>query len=451
MVAGVFRFITDKPGYLGAPTYPTWETALGGGNNTDVWYEDFIVKSSMSNPSRSIDITNIGQMGSVAGFEFTIRNDIKFWNFIETTTNTLTGNVGLYLTGCNVVLYCVLDGVFYQIFEGKITNDPYTETDYKFACQDIALLNPTIPNDSIDLVGGTTIASDTAKMVPVCIGKVPFAELIKKADSAPVTLIQDGGGAHTITTVNSYTNPQVEYGAYINRYTLTIYVKGITFAANYFYNQFVYVNATGTDATTPIRITGSTSNYTATGIPAGSSLIDLHLESAIQDTSFPTQAVDTLAWSNLHSRPATGVLTADTAFVSIASAFNFGILSQNPISSIFQYGKIPFLKYFDNTTESLIDISGLIESIDLAGTDLGFPLINYRFLSDNENSFSALLGYVPQEVTILNGPSGNPNFTGANATFVRVSGSDTNLTDKNRTTGVLFQAHNGDNSNNHYH
>ena len=103
LVAGVFRFITDRPGYAGTPTYPTWEDTT---NNTNVWYEGWLLKDGLSSPSRRVDISQTGDYGTNSGFNFTIRNDTKFWEFIQTND--------IWLTNRSVKFYVIIDNVFYQ-------------------------------------------------------------------------------------------------------------------------------------------------------------------------------------------------------------------------------------------------------------------------------------------------------------------------------------------------
>jgi len=98
LVSGVFRFVTDRPQYDGSTVIPTYGAGeintltgddRGGTSETAVFYEGFLQKQGITgNPSRSIDISTAGSYSTDSAFQFTLRNDLKFWNFLQDPYNT---------------------------------------------------------------------------------------------------------------------------------------------------------------------------------------------------------------------------------------------------------------------------------------------------------------------------------------------------------------------------
>lgn len=144
------------------------------------WYNDFIIKDGLSNPNRRVDLSKTGDYGTLSGFNFTIRNDNKYWNSMDSNT--------IYLINREVRVYAVLDDVFYQIWTGVVANNPFDETDFKFICQDNfknihKQLPPTKITDS-----NYSSANDDSKgsAVPVAFGNVPYAKLMNIGGSATI-------------------------------------------------------------------------------------------------------------------------------------------------------------------------------------------------------------------------------------------------------------------------
>jgi hypothetical protein len=121
ITSGTFRFITGSPGYDGTTPYPLWED---WSPNSNVWYEGFIVKEGLSNPSRQVDISISGDYGVLSGFNFKIRNTDLFWNFVKANN--------IYLVNKTVKLYTVISDTFFQVWQGVVFNNPYDELNYQF-------------------------------------------------------------------------------------------------------------------------------------------------------------------------------------------------------------------------------------------------------------------------------------------------------------------------------
>jgi hypothetical protein len=180
---GVFRFVTDRPKYdlsTVIPKYGPDEIDIDGNSIADInvpyeFYEKFLVKDAFtSNPSRLIDIISCGSYSTDSKFSFTIRNDIKFWNYCQTNN--------IYLTGQRVVMWIVLDDIFYQCSRGRIVNNPYTEIDFQFNVDDDAsLIHKNIPPRLSVLPSDSASSSSMTQgdSIPVVFGNVPYSKILK--------------------------------------------------------------------------------------------------------------------------------------------------------------------------------------------------------------------------------------------------------------------------------
>lgn len=164
IAAGVFRFITDRPGYTGSPTYPKWEDTS---DNTYAWYEGIISKDGLGNPNRNVNLDISGEYGTMSGFQFSITNALLFWDFLHDNS--------IYLTNRSVKVYAVIGDVFYQIWDGVVQETSYSETNFKFTCIDkfTAIhkqLPPTLLTDPE--------ATGKGDPIPVVFGDVAYSKII---------------------------------------------------------------------------------------------------------------------------------------------------------------------------------------------------------------------------------------------------------------------------------
>lgn len=203
VVGGVFRFVTDRPGYDGSitPKYGLDEINLQGIaiGNQDVpynFYEGFLQRKAITkNPSRSIDIVSLGNYSTDTSFSFSLRNNDKFWNFCRLNE--------IEFTGRTVILWVIIENVFYQFSRGKVVNNPYNETDYIFEIQDDAvLIHKNIPPR---FATGTSMpdSPDTQKgdCIPVVFGKMAKSKMLKiEADNEGIKM----SGGHEICAASNY-------------------------------------------------------------------------------------------------------------------------------------------------------------------------------------------------------------------------------------------------------
>ena len=279
LVSGVFRFITGRPEYSGAPTYPvygpdeidTQGNIISNDNNTNQYFQDFLLKDGLDNNAiRSIDITSSGAYGNNASFGFKLRGDkissTYFWEFCS--------NNSIVLTNATVIFYVIIDGVFWQQWQGKISNNPYTENDFSFECKDDATTIHKIMPSYVDEIIKTTssgVMTETSSVsdsnlvsnpnepaanqsisqvvVPIVFGDMAFSPVMKLNDqNSFIPLMIDGNGRQsTSCAAFQYnvlvTNPVTS--------TLSLITTGTYFALNQLSGYFLTV-IVGKDANTQI-------------------------------------------------------------------------------------------------------------------------------------------------------------------------------------------------------
>jgi len=266
LVAGIFRYITGRPGYVGSAVYPKNEDLS---DNTHVWYEGWIMKDKMSNPTRSADLSQTGDYATMSGFNFSIRNDIKLWVYIRDNA--------IYLTNRTINFYVVVDGIFYMAWSGVVSNNPYDDINYEFICTDpfkkLHKMIPPIVVDQTSYPGSSPDSQGTT--IPVVIGDCTYAKLTVISD-APVNdtlvvskLTKDENfeikacGAKTYKTTG-LANPELE-----------LYTKNVSYILDALKDHYIYAAKGGgeIDSDQLLRITGNDATTIAgiTKVKLGSS------------------------------------------------------------------------------------------------------------------------------------------------------------------------------------
>jgi hypothetical protein len=207
IVAGIFRFVSGRPKYDGTtvvPTYGAGEIDIEGdaltGSNANVFYENFLTKEGISaNPVNEIDISRTGDIATLSGLEFVLRNTeiapgVHFWDTVE--------SYDIALTGRRVKFSIFVDNVMYSRAVLVITNNPFDEVNYKITCgpdltvhtmiPPIVINEMTFPNVGIGSqitskvsIGGpvsptsnipANVTTQSAP-VPICFGDISYAQL----------------------------------------------------------------------------------------------------------------------------------------------------------------------------------------------------------------------------------------------------------------------------------
>jgi len=164
-----FRWITGTPGFDGVNP----ELAYLG-----KWYEGILIKDGMGNPSRKIDIKQSGDYATLNGFNFSVRNDFPFWKKVL--------DKKIYITNSSVKVYAVLDKEFFSVWQGVVKSTAYTETEYIFKCEtNFKVLHKAFPPQIVTEAHFVNVNKDALeKVIPVCIGEVPYAKGLKVSGEA---------------------------------------------------------------------------------------------------------------------------------------------------------------------------------------------------------------------------------------------------------------------------
>lgn len=228
--------LTNKYWY-GNPL-PTWED---GTPNASTWTEGWILQDEIGNPTRSVDISETGDYGTLSGFEFSLRNDKPavdadpLWKWVRDNK--------IYFTNRTVNFYIVIDDVFYQIWSGVVSGNPMEEISYKFRCQDsFKKDHKIIPPNVVDR--NTYPGSDDesqGKSIPVSIGDITYAKLLTVADKPTLTKV-------VLSTPMPGENFEAEACAAISYTTtgydnphLLLYTKQKVFGTNALAGKYLYV------------------------------------------------------------------------------------------------------------------------------------------------------------------------------------------------------------------
>lgn len=355
---GVFRFITDRPGYQLTPPLPTYGpdeididgTAIGGQDVIVAFYEGFLLKDAFtSNPNRSIDITSCGNYSTDSKFSFKIRNDLKFWDYCQTNN--------IVLAGQRVIMWVIIDNVFYQCARGRIVNNPYTETDFGFDIDDDAtLIHKNIPPQLsvLPAPAGTALTLPTIQQgdpIPVVFGNVPYSKILKNnTDNYVLPLnapyLPAAATAYNIVSVTDY--------------RLVLYTSITDFAHDdpRLVGLYLYVIA-GSTADRVYKIVNSTAS---TG-----NLVTIYLDSPIVISTGGDGSTDVLL-SDTHFNTDSNhyKLTGSGPYVSTAATWWFQIsdytqksyVSTNPVT-------VSDVLEFDSNTKKYNSVANLL---DLAST-----------------------------------------------------------------------------------
>ena len=175
ITAGIFRFITGRPGYAGVPTYPTGEATISTATLQAHWYEGWINERGLGSATRSIDVTTSGDYATMSGFSFSLaanKATDAFWKFVEDNDVHFTNRI--------VSIYVVLDDVFYWLWSGAIENNPYDDESFRFDCIDkFRSVHKEIPPQPVTVTAYPDSTDESAtEVVPISMGDIGYANLV---------------------------------------------------------------------------------------------------------------------------------------------------------------------------------------------------------------------------------------------------------------------------------
>lgn len=432
--SGVFRFITDRPSFDVTPTYGPEEIDIEGDDISgteviDVFYDGFLLKEFCTqSPSRSIDIVAGGNYSTDSSFAFKIRNDIDFWKSIGTNQ--------IHLVGCNAIMWVIIDGVFYRIASGRVTNNPYSEEDYEFSIEDDAqMLHKTIPPQIVtvtteeavlDAAGNVIKPAETEDVVvPVIFGNVPYTKIAKLSTNNTFEPLNNTTGAvRFLAAAFQYTvNP-----TYTNCVVYLLVTRS-DFTANCLVGKYLAIES-GKDANTEMiyRIKSNMASIASSW--SGYYSVTITLDSPIFNQDGETFSAP---WSSLDNdvravRLSPRSTTDDTWWFKISS-FSIDTKVTNGSTTIPAGVDIP-LWIWDDDIKKYIDARSLIDTNSTGGT---LNLLSNSATTDGEIIKLERVDFPLQSY-------GLATLTGNTLFIFESYGGDAiaAVTDKNRTTGRVM-------------
>ena len=371
LVDGVFRLVTDRPVYDGADNpYPTWEDTA---SNTDVWYNGIISKDGLGSSSRYIDIKTSGNYGVMSDFSFELSNP-------KAVLSSLSTN-GVYLVGKVVKKYVVIDDVFYQVWNGVISDISNNETRLKIDCKDtFTQIHKKLPPVEINKSTYPDSTEDSkGSFVPVCIGDVPYAKIINtEGESEPVPLFVFGETTMYCAAANEYTDGPFSIDLKLTE-AATI-IENLIDGETYFLRV---VKGTGADTEKLIRI--SDAEIT---LAAGNIFVTFTLEQRIEGLKDATTPYYT-------SNP-----TSNTWYFQIVKLSIKNVVSQNPIKSFsvsVKTGAADLWSYDD--VKGYEEAPELVQEVSSATSPAYIKVINNSITTNGEKT--AIQFHIPTVSKII--------------------------------------------------
>lgn len=377
---------------------------------SNLWYNGFIVDSELGTSDRSIDIEKTGDYGTVSGFSFSIRNDNLPWVFFE--------NNNIYLTGKRIRKFCIIDNVFYQVWDGEIRNNPRGEPFYKFDCidrfrklHDQKKLPPNvISSETFANVGTAT----EAEPIPICLGDVLYAKL-QNVNFEPEVIAE-----HV---------PAKLYTSYIAVLGTMIYLAWVPELGDDPVNDLnvenLYLYCETGELNDLIKINAVDSDFVQNGIRQIVFLLDKGLK--IDDDEFNSN--NNIAFDNS--------LRNTTWYFKIITISFSGIISNKEIVGFVadSSGGITFNQWSKDDNR-FIDLRKYIKKkfTDASDTDIKYPHIKYVSKSTNDNYD------INNYVTIVpNIQSTQVTYSPSSTTFNASSLDFGIFTDLDRSTFIRYQ------------
>lgn len=339
----------------------------------NTWYRGIISKDSMTNPSRSVDLEETGDYGTLSGFTFSIQNAIiagttvPFWKYLFDNN--------IYLANRTVRLFVVIDNVFYQIWTGIIDDNPYDETTYSFVCKsNFKAIHKDIPPNTFDVEEGDNEAV-SGDPIPVCIGDIEYALVYG-------TLYKDP----TYTDLVTYNVPKMksicaQAVGYSSASVITLYTKNVLLKDGQLDGQYIFVANGGTTA-------GDSYGITEPDKEAG--ILIGHNYATYTATNYTeieiTDHIPAFILSS-HGYSGTAGITDRWNFKIASFGVNEGIISNDELYSFSTKNNGTYkLNMYDN--DIYVDISQIINTISLTNA-------NVSLISPNINTSGQTYFYFP--------------------------------------------------------
>jgi len=163
------RIITGRPDFDGIAPHPTYE---GGADNPYEWAEGIFTEMNLGASSSSIDVGIMGNVATLSGFKFGIKDCQKQYQNINKNDT--------YFTSRPITHYIIIGDVFYAIWSGIISDVFYKDEEVAFSCEGaFNVVHKEMPQRSAIPPEFTNVPdADSGKSIPVCIGDIPFAQIV---------------------------------------------------------------------------------------------------------------------------------------------------------------------------------------------------------------------------------------------------------------------------------
>jgi hypothetical protein len=206
LYSGVFRWVTERPGYDGVTVVPTDEDATGG--FATVWKEGIITdRASIGQANRIINILASGDYGTLSGFTLKVNNtSIDGTGSGDKFSDALFDN-DYFLINRKVKYYIVIDDVFYYAWSGIVTKTSYNETEYSIRCEDDSktIHKPFPPNTITKRQFENLQSKSEGKSIPVSMGFVDNAKLLNiSVQNDAIDVASKNGNIYKTATIRSY-------------------------------------------------------------------------------------------------------------------------------------------------------------------------------------------------------------------------------------------------------
>ena len=413
--AYTYRWITNRPGYTGSPTYPTWEN---GSDNVYAWSEGIITKDGIGTSTRSTDITLTGGYSTASSLSIVISNTTKIWKTFET--------VGVSFINRAIRMYTVIDDVFYATWQDVITDTPRTETTMTFICNSgFKSVHSSIPPDSLSLTNYEDAPeSYQNESVPVVIGDVPYAALrLTEGNLEYQDLFETYRGDISKVCSGSKLSYAIFNGQEIKLNLLL--PGGIDIEEDQFAGLYLF--RIGDNKGIRILSNSAKQNNSYLGGIVSVVLSEVFSEG---DSKIPRIDVDT---QYLYDRPYySGYATSETWWFKIAKLDIKALLSSGEVYDIVTDSSgLPNLFYYSQDNEQYYPINYVtIDYDEGSSTEAASVTFNEGTISES-GEFETLFPVVPSITTMYSGST--------DGVFSIDSALDTSvLTDKDRTTYLQY-------------
>jgi len=417
LASGIFYWTTGRPGYAGSGY-------SGEAPASKTWKEGIINKNALGKAVRIIDITTGGDYGSLSGFQFSIDNTAKFWNFLESND--------YYFINRAIKVYVFLGDVSYQVWGGVVSGVDFTETSYVFRCEDqFKTVHKNIPPEIVTEESYPEITEDSeGKTIPVCIGDVHRAELVNVQGQAdPILLGKNSSGKQTFSC---FVTAEIITPGNNPKYVLS--TPNSLFPAGFFAEKDYFLRVIKGSSQT-VRVINNIATVSPTTSNANTTI---EVESLLDGFSFAT-----------NSSPTFEPKTSDTWFFQVMQSSINHIASNAAINSYENIEDRFGLTLWNSDLRTYTSAPEIAKSSDISAVNtVNHPFVDLSPRNMNiDGDFKRLIAIAPEKITYKTawttdiGASGN----GYNIDTNEFTPGDinTNLLDRDRSTGYTITTNAG--------